>query len=57
MGSTSELRRNLILRIVADPRAFFKNQTRDEPDLTDDEKYSIADHLFDSSPAKFLGKL
>ncbi|CAB4060631.1 unnamed protein product [Lepeophtheirus salmonis] len=40
--------------IIQEPRAFFKNQSRDEDDLTLDEKEGIARRLLVEKPDVFL---
>lgn len=56
LEETESPMKNEILDSVANSSAVFKSQQKDEPELTIEEKYKIANNLLDKSHVLFLSK-
>lgn len=50
------LRRSMLDYLLSNEKAHFKNQHKDDPELSSEEKRKIAEDLLDRSPAQFLGR-
>jgi len=46
----------MIRKIISSPTAFFRNQQKNEPDLSQDEKRSICIDLYSKHPVQFLSR-